>query len=53
MERTEKETSIVAVINQEENVINGFVFGKEAVALDFYESLNTAITTQIYLQKLP
>jgi hypothetical protein len=33
--------------------MNGFVFARESVALEFYESLNTAIVSQIYLQKLP
>jgi hypothetical protein len=53
VERTQQNNNIVAVINQEEKFINGFVFREESTALDFYESLNTAIATQIYLQKLP
>lgn len=53
VQRAQKDSCIVAVINQDENFINGFVFAKEAVALDFYESLNAAIATQIYIQKLP
>lgn len=47
------ERNIVAIINSEENFINGFVFSRESVALEFYESLNTAIITQMYMQSLP
>ncbi len=33
--------------------MHGFVFKEEVVALDFFESLNVAIATQLYIQKLP
>jgi hypothetical protein len=46
-------SNIVAVVHTGENFMHGFVFRQEQSALDFYESLNAAIATQIYLQKLP
>jgi hypothetical protein len=53
VERGGEGNSIVAVINEEERIMHGFVFREEPVALDFFESLNAAIATQLYIQKLP
>jgi hypothetical protein len=53
IENVQKDSNIVAVINKDENCINGFVFHRENIALEFYESLNVAIVTQMYIQTLP